>query len=85
MPQRDLPRWSPTGVLKPQTAVAMAATFNFVAIFVFHQLTVAATGGKGTIDPAVIDQYVIFGALMGAIFWNLFTGTTAFHRRPRTP
>ncbi len=62
-----------TGVLKPQTAVAMAATFNFVAIFVFHQLTVAATVGKGTIDPAVIDQYVIFGALMGAIFWNLFT------------
>ncbi|MCL6483441.1 MAG: inorganic phosphate transporter, partial [Janthinobacterium lividum] len=62
-----------TGVLKPQTAVAMAATFNFVAIFVFHQLTVAATVGKGTIDPTVIDQYVVFGALMGAIFWNLFT------------
>ena len=62
-----------TGVLKPQTAVAMAACFNFVAIFVFHQLTVAATVGKGTIDPAVVDQYVIFGALMGAIVWNLVT------------
>jgi PiT family inorganic phosphate transporter len=62
-----------TGVLKPQTAVAMAAVFNFVAIFIFHQLTVAATVGKGTIDPTVVDQYVIFGALMGAIVWNLFT------------
>src|SRR5713226_8711848 len=62
-----------TGVLKPQTAVAMAATFNFVAILVFHQVTVAATVGKGTIDPAVVDQYVVFGALIGAIFWNLVT------------
>jgi PiT family inorganic phosphate transporter len=62
-----------TGVLKPQTAVAMAAVFNFVAIFVFHQLTVAATVGKGTIDPSVVDQYVVFGALMGAIAWNFFT------------
>ncbi|KQV80403.1 inorganic phosphate transporter [Massilia sp. Root351] len=62
-----------TGVLKPQTAVAMAACFNFIAIFVFHQLTVATTVGKGTIDPGVVDQYVIFGALMGAIVWNLVT------------
>jgi PiT family inorganic phosphate transporter len=62
-----------TGVLKPQTAVAMAACFNFIAIFVFHQLTVAATVGKGTIDPSVVDQYVVFGALMGAIVWNLVT------------
>ncbi|MPQ56763.1 inorganic phosphate transporter [Duganella sp. FT27W] len=62
-----------TGVLKPQTAVAMAAFFNFVAIFVFHQLTVAATVGKGTIDPSVVDQYVIFGALVGAIIWNIVT------------
>lgn len=61
-----------TGVLKPQTAVAMAATFNFVAIFVF-QLKVATTVGKGTIDPMVIDHYVVFGALIGAIFWNLLT------------
>src|SRR5476649_366216 len=61
-----------TGVLKPQTAVAMAAVFNFIAIFVVG-LGVAATVGKGTIDPGVVDQYVIFGALMGAIAWSLFT------------
>jgi PiT family inorganic phosphate transporter len=62
-----------TGVLKPQTAVAMAAMFNLAAIFVFHQLSVAASVGKGTIDPAVVDHYVVFGALVGAIFWNLLT------------
>jgi PiT family inorganic phosphate transporter len=61
-----------TGVLKPQTAVAMAAAFNFIAIFVF-QLKVATTVGKGTIDPTVVDHYVVFGALVGAIFWNLLT------------
>lgn len=61
-----------TGVLKPQAAVMMAALFNFIAILVF-QLKVASTVGKGTIDPAVVDQYVIFGALVGAIFWNLLT------------
>ena len=61
-----------TGVLKPQTAVAMAALFNFTAIFVVG-LHVASTVGKGTIDPGVVDQYVIFGALVGAIAWNLFT------------
>jgi len=62
-----------TGVLRPQTAVAMAAFFNLAAVFVFHQLHVAASVGKGTIDPSVVDHYVIFGALMGAIFWNLVT------------
>ncbi|MBP0596997.1 inorganic phosphate transporter [Herbaspirillum sp. LeCh32-8] len=62
-----------TGVLRPQTAVAMAAFFNLAAVFVFHQLHVAASVGKGTIEPAVVDQYVIFGALIGAIFWNLVT------------
>jgi PiT family inorganic phosphate transporter len=61
-----------TGVLKPQTAVAMAAFFNFVAIFVVG-LKVASAIGKGTIEPAVIDHYVIFGALVGAIVWNLIT------------
>lgn len=61
-----------TGVLKPQTAVAMAAVFNFVAYFVFHN-TVAKTVGKGTIHAEFIDQYVIFGALFGAIFWNVVT------------
>jgi PiT family inorganic phosphate transporter len=61
-----------TGVLKPQTAVAMAAFFNFVAIFVVG-LKVATTIGKGTIDPHVVDHYVIFGALVGAIVWNVIT------------
>jgi PiT family inorganic phosphate transporter len=61
-----------TGVLKPQTAVAMAAFFNFVAVLVF-QLKVATTVGKGTIEPLVVDHYVVFGALMGAIFWNFVT------------
>lgn len=61
-----------TGVLKPSSAVALAAFFNFVAIAVF-QLKVAATVGKGTIDPAVVDHYVIFGALIGAIAWNFLT------------
>ena len=49
-----------------------AAFFNFVALFVFH-LKVAATVGKGIVDPAIVDQYVIFGALIGAIVWNLIT------------
>jgi len=54
-----------TGVLRPHYAVAWAAFFNFVAIFIFH-LKVAATVGKGIVDSGAIDQYVIFGALIGA-------------------
>ncbi len=61
-----------TGVLKPQTAVAFAAFANVLAYFIFH-LKVAATVGRGTIDPDIIDQYVIFGALLGAIGWNIIT------------
>jgi PiT family inorganic phosphate transporter len=61
-----------TGVLKPHQAVAFAAFFNIVAIFIF-QLKVATTIGKGTIDPAIVDHIVIFGALVGAIAWNLIT------------
>jgi len=61
-----------TGVLKPQSAVAMAAFFNFVAIFVVD-MKVAQTIGKGTIDPSFVDHYVIFGALVGAIVWNIIT------------
>jgi PiT family inorganic phosphate transporter len=61
-----------TGVLKPTQAVAFAAFFNVVAIFVFH-LKVAATVGKGIVDPGVVDQYVVFGALVGAIAWNVIT------------
>src|SRR6186997_1592250 len=58
-----------TGVLKPQQAVIFAAFFNVVAIFVFH-LSVAATIGKGIVEPGVVDHHVVFGALIGAIVWN---------------
>ncbi len=61
-----------TGVLKPQHAVAFAAFFNVVAVVVF-QLKVATTIGKGTIEPVIIDHIVVFGALVGAIAWNLIT------------
>ncbi len=61
-----------TGVMKPHHAVLFAATFNFVAIFVFH-LKVAATVGTGIVEPSVIDYYVVFGALVGAISWNGIT------------
>ena len=61
-----------TGVLKPQHAVAFAAFFNVVAIFVF-QLKVAATVGKGIVEPGIVDQHVVFGALIGAIAWNVIT------------
>jgi PiT family inorganic phosphate transporter len=61
-----------TRVLKPYQAVILAAFFNFLAVAVFH-LSVAATVGKGIIDQGIIDQYVVFGALVGAIAWNLIT------------
>ena len=61
-----------TGVLKPGQAVLFAATFNFVAIFIFH-LSVAATVGKGIVQPGIVDTHVVFGALTGAITWNLIT------------
>ena len=61
-----------TGVLKPYQAVMWAAFFNFVAIMLF-ELKVAATVGKGIVDPAFIDNHVIFGALIGAITWNVIT------------
>ena len=61
-----------TGVLKPQQAVLFAAFFNVVAIFVF-QLNVAATVGKGIVEPGVVDHHVVFGALVGAIAWNVVT------------
>jgi len=61
-----------TGVLKPQQAIVFAAFFNVVAIFIF-QLKVAATVGKGIVDSGVVDHHVVFGALIGAIFWNIVT------------
>ena len=61
-----------TGVLKPTQAVVFAAFFNLVAIFIFH-LSVAATVGKGIVEPGVVDHHVVFGALIGAITWNVIT------------
>jgi PiT family inorganic phosphate transporter len=61
-----------TRVLSPQAAVAWAAFFNFIA-FLFFGLHVAETVGKGIVDPAIIDPAVIFGALAGAIAWNVIT------------
>jgi PiT family inorganic phosphate transporter len=61
-----------TRVLSPQLAVAWAAFFNFVA-FAFIGLHVAETIGKGIIDPAIVDPAVIFGAMAGAILWNVIT------------
>lgn len=61
-----------TGVLKPAQAVVFAAFFNVVAVFVFH-LSVAATVGKGIVQPGIVDTHVVFGALVGAISWNVIT------------
>ena len=61
-----------TGVLKPHHAVLFAAFFNVAAVFVFH-LKVAATVGKGIVEPGIVDQHVVFGALIGAIAWNVIT------------
>jgi PiT family inorganic phosphate transporter len=52
--------------------VAFAAFFNVVAVFVFH-LSVAATVGKGIVQPGIVDTHVVFGALVGAITWNVIT------------
>jgi inorganic phosphate transporter, PiT family len=59
--------------LAPRYAVAWAAFFNFIAFLVFG-LSVASTIGKGIISPDVITDQVIIGALVGAIFWQIFTG-----------
>ncbi len=61
-----------TRVLSPRYAVIWAAFFNFVA-FLFFGLHVANTIGKGIIDIAIVDNAVIFGALMGACGWNIIT------------
>ena len=61
-----------TGVLKPQQAIVFAAFFNVLAVLIFH-LNVAATVGKGIVLPGVVDHHVVFGALIGAIFWNVVT------------
>src|SRR5215471_7166376 len=61
-----------TRVLRPHYAVAWAAFFNFIAFMVFG-LHVAETVGTGIVAPEIVDARVIFGALMGAIVWNLIT------------
>jgi len=61
-----------TRVLSPMQAVAWAAFFNFVAAFGFG-VNVATTIGKGVVDSAVVDHWLILAALTGAILWNLIT------------
>src|SRR5881394_3468830 len=61
-----------TRVLSPRYAVAWAAFFNFIAFAVFG-LHVARTLGTGIVEPALVDATVIFGALAGAIVWNIVT------------
>ena len=59
-----------TRVLTPLQAVVWAAFFNFVAAFGFG-VSVATTVGKGVVEPAVVDQWVILAGLVGAIVWDL--------------
>src|SRR6058998_1059999 len=61
-----------TRVLRPQYAVIWAAFFNFIA-FLFFGLHVAQTIGTGIVAADIVDARVIFGALMGAIIWNVIT------------
>ncbi len=61
-----------TKVLSPFAAVSMAAFFNFIAFIIFP-LKVAATMGKGIVDPDVLNLTVIAAALIAAITWNLLT------------
>ena len=61
-----------TRVLRPQNAVAWAAFFNFVAFLIFGA-HVAQTVGTGIVSADIVDPRVVFGALMGAIVWNLIT------------
>ncbi len=61
-----------TRVLSPFTAVIWAATFNFLALFLF-EMRVAKTMGTGLIDLAIVNPDVIAAALTGAITWNLIT------------
>ena len=61
-----------TRVLLPIQAVAMAALFNFIALFVF-ETGVATTIGKGIVDPLAITPVIVLAGLLGAIFWVLIT------------
>src|SRR5438270_6150065 len=61
-----------TRVLSPLQAVSMAGLFNFLAAF-FLGTGVAATVGKGFVNTDIVTPYVLFAALLGAVFWNLLT------------
>jgi PiT family inorganic phosphate transporter len=61
-----------TRVLTPSQAVIWAAFFNFIAAFLFGT-KVAGTIASGLVHPDVVDVYVVFGGLMGAIIWNIIT------------
>jgi len=61
-----------TRVLSPRWAVAWAATFNFLAAFIFG-VAVAKTIGSGMIRLEYVDQYVVLGGLFGAIAWDMMT------------
>ena len=66
-----------TRLISPVWAVAFAAFFNFAAYFLalkgpsLHN--VAETIGKGLIDKNLVTPGVVFGALVGAMFWNIVT------------
>lgn len=66
-----------TRLISPVGAVAFAAFFNFAAYFlslVWPELhKVADTIGKGLIDKDLVTPAVVFGALIGAMFWNVVT------------
>ena len=57
-----------TKVLSPLYAILWAAFFNFVAVF-FFGVHVATTIGKGIVDPSIVNEYIILGALIGAVIW----------------
>jgi hypothetical protein len=61
-----------TRVLRPQHAVIWAAFFNFVAFLIFGA-HVAETVGTGIIAAEIVDPRVVFGALAGAMAWNVIT------------
>ncbi len=61
-----------TRLLSPLNAVLFAAFGNFAAYW-FMGLKVADTVGKGIIDKDIVTPSVVFGALGGAMFWNVLT------------
>ena len=61
-----------TQLLSPVAAVVFAAAGNFAAYWIVG-LHVAETVGSGIIDKDVVSPAVVFGALVGAMFWNVLT------------